>query len=80
MALRLVDPLLGLSTLADLGGGRPPGEALRSCALATALAGLVGDAEARDEPAGEIELYERIAQRFPEMTQAREALRQLKGG
>jgi hypothetical protein len=38
MALRLVDPLLGLSTMADLGFGLPPGEALRSCALATSFA------------------------------------------
>jgi len=36
--MRLADPLVGLSTMADLGFGLPPGEALRSCALATALA------------------------------------------
>jgi len=38
MGLRLADPLIGLCTVADLGFGLPPGEALRSCALATALA------------------------------------------
>ena len=42
MALRLVDPLVGLSTMADLGFGLPPGEALRSCALATAFARRLG--------------------------------------
>src|SRR5690606_1898741 len=38
MALRLADPLVALSTMADLGIGLPPGEATRSCVLATALA------------------------------------------
>lgn len=38
MRLRLADPLVGLSSVADLGFGLPPGEALRCCALATALA------------------------------------------
>jgi hypothetical protein len=39
VGLRLADPLVGLSTVADLGFGLTPGEALRSCVLATALAG-----------------------------------------
>lgn len=38
MGLRLADPLVGLSSMADLGFALPPGESLRSCVLATALA------------------------------------------
>jgi HD-GYP domain-containing protein (c-di-GMP phosphodiesterase class II) len=38
VALRLADPLVGLSTMADLGFSLPAGESLRACALGTALA------------------------------------------
>jgi hypothetical protein len=41
MELRLADPLVGLSMVADLGFGLPPGEAVRSGALATGLARLL---------------------------------------
>jgi HD-GYP domain-containing protein (c-di-GMP phosphodiesterase class II) len=39
VAARLADPLAGLSRLGDLGFGLPIGSALRSCVLATRLAG-----------------------------------------
>src|SRR3712207_1191284 len=37
-SLRLADPLAGLSMVADLGFGLPPGTAVRSCLVAAALA------------------------------------------
>jgi HD-GYP domain-containing protein (c-di-GMP phosphodiesterase class II) len=43
--LRLADLLGGLSIAADLGFGLPPGEAMRSCLIATALARRLGLAE-----------------------------------
>ncbi|WP_231949371.1 HD domain-containing phosphohydrolase [Alloactinosynnema sp. L-07] len=48
VAVRLVDLLAGLSRLADLGFGLRAGEAMRSCALATALA------RSMDLPDGEV--------------------------
>jgi HD-GYP domain-containing protein (c-di-GMP phosphodiesterase class II) len=38
VTLRLADPLVGLSTMADLGFALPAGESMRACALGTALA------------------------------------------
>jgi HD-GYP domain-containing protein (c-di-GMP phosphodiesterase class II) len=38
VTVRLADPLLGLSSMADLGFALPQGESLRACVLATALA------------------------------------------
>jgi HD-GYP domain-containing protein (c-di-GMP phosphodiesterase class II) len=38
VGLRLADPLVGLSSMADLGFALPQGESLRACVLATALA------------------------------------------
>ncbi|MGH9222877.1 MAG: HD domain-containing phosphohydrolase [Acidimicrobiales bacterium] len=49
-SLRLADLLGGLSLVADLGFGLPPQSAMRSCLIATALAGRMGlsDDDARD--------------------------------
>jgi HD-GYP domain-containing protein (c-di-GMP phosphodiesterase class II)/DNA-binding CsgD family transcriptional regulator len=41
-AVRLADPLASLAVAADLGYGLPPGEALRTCLVATALARTAG--------------------------------------
>ena len=41
-SLRLADLLGGLSVVADLGFGLPPGEAMRSCVIGTALAREIG--------------------------------------
>jgi HD-GYP domain-containing protein (c-di-GMP phosphodiesterase class II) len=46
MELRLADPLTGLSAIGDLGRGREPGQAARTCFIACRLARMVGADEA----------------------------------
>jgi HD-GYP domain-containing protein (c-di-GMP phosphodiesterase class II) len=46
MELRLADPLVGLSALGDLGRGREPGQAARTCFISCRLARSLGDDDA----------------------------------